>query len=64
VLCRAGYLPAAVSEHLPVYRIHNHLDNRLAAAFSKLNAADQAMVVALAERLAGMLEPRIIGDEG
>ncbi len=39
------------------------LEGRLAAAWRELSADDQERVLDLAERLAGKLKPRIIGEE-
>lgn len=60
----AGLLPAAVTDHKLVYHIGNNLDERLAKAFGRLDLHDQERLVDLAERLAGVVAGRIIGDEG
>lgn len=58
----AGLLPPTVN--VTAHRINNNLNERLAVAFGRLRVGDQELVVALAERLAGMVEARIIGEEG
>ena len=66
-ICRmAGLLPtqtARTADHGPTYHVANNLDERLAVAFGRLGVADQELVVAVAERLAGLVEGRIIGQE-
>jgi hypothetical protein len=59
----AGLLPPSVRDPGPVYHIGNNLEERLARAFGRLGMADQELVVALAERLAGVVAGRIIGEE-
>jgi transcriptional regulator with XRE-family HTH domain len=64
-ICRmAGLLSPAVRDPGPVYHVGNNLDERLARALGRLGVADQELVVMLAERLAGLVEGRIIGEEG
>jgi transcriptional regulator with XRE-family HTH domain len=63
----AGILPTKpvrTADHRPVYHVGNNLDERLAKAFGRLGVADQERLVDLAERLAGVVAGRIIGDEG
>jgi transcriptional regulator with XRE-family HTH domain len=64
----AGILPPKPSFNLRdrklVYHVGNNLDERLAVAFSRLAMADQELVITMAERLAGLVEGRIIGEEG
>jgi transcriptional regulator with XRE-family HTH domain len=60
----AGLLPAAVNDHKPTYHLGNNLSERLAKAFGRLDIQDQERLVDLAERLAGIVAGRIIGDEG
>ena len=63
----AGLLPKpapSVTDHRPDYGLDNNLADRLETAFALLNISDQELVVDLVERLAGMIPPRIIGEEG
>jgi transcriptional regulator with XRE-family HTH domain len=67
VLRLAGILPiksARTNDHGPVYHIANNLSEREARAFERLGITDQELVVALTERLAGIVAGRIIGEEG
>lgn len=60
----AGLLPPArTHDPGPVYHVGNNLSERLARAFGRLGVTDQELVVSLAERLAGMVAGRIIGEE-
>jgi len=62
----AGLLPRRVpasAERRPVYRINSSTPaGRLLAAFEQLRSEDQELLVTVAERLAEVVEPRIIGD--
>lgn len=64
VFRRAGILPTSLNDHRPTYNIGNNLSERMARAFGRLGVADQELVVSVAERLAGIVQGRIIGDEG
>jgi transcriptional regulator with XRE-family HTH domain len=55
--------PARTNDQRPVYHVANNLSERLAKAFGRLGISDQELVVAVAERLAGVVQARIIGDE-
>lgn len=62
----AGILPrpvTVVTDRRPAYPIGNNLSERLARAFGRLELHDQERLVDLAERLAGLVEGRIIGEE-
>ena len=60
----AGLLPEAVKDRRSAYHVGNNLSERLAVAFGRLGVADQELVITMAERLAGLVEGRIIGEEG
>jgi transcriptional regulator with XRE-family HTH domain len=60
----AGLLPGVVTDHSLEYHVGNNLSERLARAFGRLDLHDQERLVDLAERLAGIVQARIIGDEG
>ena len=63
----AGILPTKptrTTDRKPTYHVANNLDERLAVAFGRLKVTDQELVVFIAERLAGLVEGRIIGGEG
>lgn len=55
--------PARTSDRKPTYHVGNNLDERLIRAFGRLGVADQELVVTVAERLAGIVQGRIIGGE-
>ena len=63
----AGILPkpvvTIVAERRPSHPISNNLSERLARAFGRLELHDQERLVDLAERLAGLVPGRIIGDK-
>ena len=60
----AGLLQADASHDPgPVYHVGNNRDERLARAFGRLGVADQELVVSVAERLAGIVPGRIIGEQ-
>ena len=58
-----GFLPEVITDQRAIYTVGDNRSERLAAAFGRLGVADQELVVMVAERLAGIVEPRIIGDE-
>jgi transcriptional regulator with XRE-family HTH domain len=60
----AGLLPASSGSQRPPAQMGNNLSDREATAFGRLGVTDQELVVAMTERLAGLVEGRIIGDEG
>lgn len=63
-ICRmAGLLPPAVRDPGPAYHLGNNLEEQLARAFGRLEVADKELVISVAERLAGIVQGRIIGDE-
>jgi hypothetical protein len=52
------------SDRRLTYHVGNNLSERLAKAFGRLDLHDQERLVDLAERLAGVVAGRIIGEEG